>query len=72
MNKSDREVIAAMLKESVPIDRIERLVAIVSLVVIDIYAMSQGINNGLTITISGIIGGIAGYSLHLRRNSAKK
>lgn len=67
MNSSDRKEIEKMLKSAVPIDRVERIVAIGGLVLIDLYALSQGVNSGLTHIIVGVIGGIAGYSLHLKR-----
>lgn len=67
MNKSDRAEIEEMLRASVPIDKVERIVAIVGLIVIDLYALSQGINSGLTHVIVGAIGGIVGYSLHRKR-----
>lgn len=68
MKESDikqlREVIAPMI----PIGRVERLAAIGGLILIDLYALSQGINSGLTHAIAAILGGFAGFSF-IKRNS---
>jgi len=68
MKKSDIEVIRELLKSMTPISKVERLVAIGGIVIIDLYALSQGINNGLTIFLSSLIGGIVGYSIHVKRD----
>ncbi|MBA7635868.1 hypothetical protein ES703_43472 [subsurface metagenome] len=68
MRKSELEQLKEVIKPMIPISRVERLAAIGGLVLIDIYALSQGINSGLTIAIAGLIGGVAGYALGVKRN----
>ena len=71
MRKSDIEQIREVLRPMIPIGRIERLAAIGGLILIDLYALSQGINSGLTHAVAGILGGFAGYSI-VKRNSLSK
>lgn len=71
MRKTELKQLQEVLKPMIPISRVERLAAIGGLILIDIYALSQGINSGLTHAVAGILGGIAGYSL-IKRNSLSK
>ena len=45
-----------------------KLTAIISVLILDIYAIHQGIDGTMMATAMAIIGGIAGYSLKEYRN----
>jgi hypothetical protein len=49
-----------------------KIVAIVSLTIISVTALSRGIDSVLIASISAIIGGIAGYEIRRNENTIKK
>ena len=63
MKASELKELKKIIHAGAPIGRAERIAAIFTLGAIEIYALSQGVDGGLLVFVSGLIGAVVGYSI---------